>query len=63
MDSTTMDEEEYLRRELAALQESYQYAAAPIMNRLAKIEASKPPKPLVLIAGDGTELHIPLLFD
>jgi hypothetical protein len=49
MDSREVSEaEDLLRQELAQLQREYSERAKPIINKLAELDAMKPPKPAIL---------------
>lgn len=43
-----MDEEQYLRREIALLQAEYRTAVRPYLDRLVKIEAARPLPPIII---------------
>lgn len=45
-----IDRETELREQLAALRRRYQDEAQPIVDELTKIEAMKPPKPIMVYA-------------
>lgn len=44
-----------LREILASLKRSYEEAAAPIIKELARIEAMRVPKPIVIVDADRTD--------
>lgn len=54
-----MDEETYLRAQLAALHRSYLEAAEPYVERLAAIVALKPQPPIVILHSLGTSPRLP----
>ena len=41
-------EAEYLQRAIRALQEAYERQAKPLVDRLADIEAMRPPPPMII---------------
>ncbi len=52
-------EERYLREMLAMLREGYEKAAKPYIDRLAEIQAMRPPSP-VIIATEQARMLMPM---
>jgi hypothetical protein len=58
-----MDRETELKEQLIALQLEYNEKAKPLVDELMKIEALKPPRPIVVPASGGLLDMLAPLFD